>query len=341
MSPPTRTMAALVQATVMFALSRGVTLLEVAQATGVSAEQLMTATSWLPQEVIPRIWLLLAERFPGEAVALSMASIGATSRIFGDLGRMGSLVPDLRSMILLTIRNRALLSDGLELQLLETDTEATLRMHHPMDEVDGGYEAELGLAMSARGFGHRFGTEGLLVRVEFRHRPLGPLDAYQRFFEVPVRFEQPNNALVLHAHALDRENPKADPALQLFVQRHLDRIREELGARADSPLLERVREAVAQGSVRGEFSVETLARRLGMSSRVLQRHLADEGTSPRALLDQARKAQALELVRDPRLALEEIACLLGYATERSFRRAFERWTGRTPAQARRSVGDGT
>lgn len=334
-SQPARTNAPLTLATVMFALSRGVPLHEITEATGVSAENLMSPTGWLPQEVVPRIWLLLAKRFPGEALALTMASLGPTSRAFGEPGRLGGMAPDLRSLLRMTVRNRSLMSDELQLQLVETETEARIRWTHPMDDVDGGYAAEVGMGMSVRGIGNRFGREGLILRVEFRHRPLGPLSAYQEFFGAPVLFEQPVNMLVFHAHALDRHNPKADPALQVFVQRHLDRIRQELGARSDSPLLERVREAVTQGAVRGDFSAETLARRLGLSPRVLQRQLAEEGTNPRELLEQARKAHALELIRDPRLGLDEIAILLGYATERSFRRAFERWTGQTPAQARK------
>jgi len=49
----------------------------------------------------------------------------------------------------------------------------------------------------------------------------------------------------------------------------------------------------------------------------------------------ARRAHAQRLLRDPSLSIEEVAERLGYASERSFRRAFERWEGVTPAGFRR------
>ncbi|MGB1016443.1 MAG: helix-turn-helix domain-containing protein, partial [Nannocystaceae bacterium] len=45
-------------------------------------------------------------------------------------------------------------------------------------------------------------------------------------------------------------------------------------------------------------------------------------------------AQARAFLGDPKLSLAEIGFLLGYATESSFRRAFKRWTGNSPADER-------
>ncbi|MCB9751252.1 MAG: helix-turn-helix transcriptional regulator [Myxococcales bacterium] len=69
--------------------------------------------------------------------------------------------------------------------------------------------------------------------------------------------------------------------------------------------------------------------------RSLQRRVHDEGTSLRALIDEARLAGARELLGDDRLSIDEVAFLLGYSELRSFTRAFKRWTGVTPARFRR------
>ena len=37
----------------------------------------------------------------------------------------------------------------------------------------------------------------------------------------------------------------------------------------------------------------------------------------------------------PTLSLTDVACLLGYSEGAAFTRAFKRWTGRAPSQARR------
>ena len=70
---------------------------------------------------------------------------------------------------------------------------------------------------------------------------------------------------------------------------------------------------------------------------VLQRHVASHGTTLRTLLDETREEHGRQLLADPRLSVEEVAFVLGYADERSFRRAFKRMSGSTPAQFRRSL----
>ena len=59
------------------------------------------------------------------------------------------------------------------------------------------------------------------------------------------------------------------------------------------------------------------------------------GHSARQLLDEARYARAMDLLADGRLSIESVASRLGFKSERSFRKAFQRWAGKSPAQARR------
>jgi AraC-like DNA-binding protein len=60
-------------------------------------------------------------------------------------------------------------------------------------------------------------------------------------------------------------------------------------------------------------------------------------TSYMELVDESRKARAEEWVRGTPMTFEHIASELGFSNVRSFRRAFKRWTGRTPG-AMRAVG---
>jgi len=77
-----------------------------------------------------------------------------------------------------------------------------------------------------------------------------------------------------------------------------------------------------------------------MSTRNLQRRLDDEGTSYKALLNDARASLARSYVREGRLSVTEIAFVLGFAETSTFSRAFRRWTGKSPrAFARREDGE--
>ncbi len=86
----------------------------------------------------------------------------------------------------------------------------------------------------------------------------------------------------------------------------------------------------ASGTVTG------VARRLGLSSRTLQRRLHEEGQSFQSVLDGTRESLAQHYLADPGLPVAEIAFLLGYDDPNSFYRAFQAWTGTTPREARGS-----
>ena len=88
----------------------------------------------------------------------------------------------------------------------------------------------------------------------------------------------------------------------------------------------------------GDPSLATVARSLGLSTRTLQRSLAAQGLAFRQLVDDARWSLAGPLVATTDTPFEEIAERLGYADAKAFRRAFRRWSGLSPSEARRKSG---
>jgi len=66
----------------------------------------------------------------------------------------------------------------------------------------------------------------------------------------------------------------------------------------------------------------------------VQRRLADEGFTFDAILDDLRRDLALRYLSDKRIAIAEVAYLLGYSEPSPFHRAFKRWTGSTPNEMR-------
>ena len=63
-----------------------------------------------------------------------------------------------------------------------------------------------------------------------------------------------------------------------------------------------------------------------------QRHLAEEGTSFKELLNEARVTLGRNYVEEGRLSVTEIAFVLGFADTSTFSRAFKRWTGMSPRE---------
>jgi AraC-like DNA-binding protein len=145
-----------------------------------------------------------------------------------------------------------------------------------------------------------------------------------------MRFGRPSHRLVFDASLLEVPLTSADPAAMQLAREQCDR---ELAALSESASLAgRVRVELTRGDAGA--TLERVARRLGASTRTLKRRLAEEGTSFRAISDEARRQKALLLLDDRRVPLAEVAERLGYSDVANFTRAFRRWTGKSPGAFR-------
>ncbi len=171
------------------------------------------------------------------------------------------------------------------------------------------------------------------VAVEFVHEPPDRAEDHRTLFGVAPRFGAARSCLVLDAAVLQRPVPAADPELSRIVTAHADAVLERLGP-APTSWSERVRHALLQGLDGERATLPAMARQLGLSERSLQRRLRDEGTGFGTLVDTVRRELALRWVGEGRLALGEVAYLLGFSEPSAFHRAFRRWTGTTPQAMR-------
>lgn len=106
----------------------------------------------------------------------------------------------------------------------------------------------------------------------------------------------------------------------------------DTGPILDPALVQSVADELALG---GEVCVVAIAGRLGTSSRTLQRRLAQQGISLRAVVAESRMAIARVLLCKTDLDVQEIAVRAGYSTPSSFSRAFVRWAGCAPLSYRK------
>lgn len=154
---------------------------------------------------------------------------------------------------------------------------------------------------------------------------------YGEFFTFPVTFDHPVTEAQLDMDLLAEPFRFADPAMARLAEQYC--ASEAAQAAPGLGLLEQLRNLL-RGSA-GEWpDADAAARTLRTSGRSLRRELQQMGTSYQELLDDARQKRAAELVQGTDLPLERISTQLGFSDVRSFRRAFKRWTGRTPAEVR-------
>ncbi len=82
----------------------------------------------------------------------------------------------------------------------------------------------------------------------------------------------------------------------------------------------------------GTCSIRTVAARLYMSQRTLQRRLKHCGVTFEDLLDVTRRDAALSDLAGGTSNMTDVAMRLGYSDFANFNRAFRRWTGTTPTK---------
>ena len=104
--------------------------------------------------------------------------------------------------------------------------------------------------------------------------------------------------------------------------------------KADATMAEQVRAVLLELLPAGAASSDSVAHKLRMSTRTLQRKLKQENTSFQTLLNNTRQALAEHYFAKSTLPIVEISFLLGYEDSNSFYRAFRNWTGKTPEQMR-------
>lgn len=107
---------------------------------------------------------------------------------------------------------------------------------------------------------------------------------------------------------------------------------------AEGSMRGRVKAMLWETLAGGGISADQIARRLNVSKRSLQRRLTEEGVTFKDVLTETRTELCERYLRQSDLSLTEIAFLVGFRDPTSFFRAFQAWTGKTPAQARRAYG---
>ena len=166
--------------------------------------------------------------------------------------------------------------------------------------------------------------------------PRAPADTreHRRLFGVEPRFGQSENEIRFDAALLAREVAGADRSLLPVVEQRLNEV---LAADpAEEPWLARLRIEIASRLCDGHPTLPDVAPEVGMSTRTLQRWLAERGLAYRDLVQAARRRLALEYLERSDTELTEIAFLLGYSDLAAFAHAFQRWTGTSPGAHRRA-----
>jgi AraC-like DNA-binding protein len=265
------------------------------------------------------------------ALALRIAEetpVGA----FGIVEYVCRAAPTLRDALEQWVRYLGLLDDAVEVGLVDAGPHVALRVLME-SEAPAPASHELCFALVARHAKNMLQGGFRLAEVRFNHRATDAalLPRYKAFFESEVRFGAAHTEMLFEASVLASPLPTADANLLAILLPLATAQRERS---SPHPLLtDQVRRALRAALSSDDAQLESVAKRLGMTGRSLQRRLKDEGTVFQAVRDEMRRDPADHYLGQG-MSFAEISFLLGFSEPSAFFRAFKRWTGLTPLERR-------
>jgi AraC-like DNA-binding protein len=315
----------------MGAEGRGLNLAPIFASSGIDPTVLNRRGARVGLRAVDRVWSQLASRIDDPLFGLHMMDtipFGAGDLMDYVIRTSANVGTALQN----TLRCAPLLSTADHLQLVVAGSQASMRVHTLRDQP---WPIELILSMFAeRARGH-FGSSWSLKQVSFAHEALGPREAYDRVFQVPVRFGMPFTEAVFERELLEMPMEASDPRLNEILNAQADELLATVPQSTAQPsFVETIKRALTSGLSIGDFTLSGLADHLGLGARTLQRRLRAEGLTHRSLVRRLRHEMAVRSLATP-VTQNQIARTLGYSGTGAFQRAFKAWSGVSPAKLRR------
>ena len=298
------------------------------QSAGLTTDKLGAPNARYPVDGLQRLWTQAVDATANPGLGLDVVRHWHPTTLHA-LGYAWLASESLWAAMERTVRYGHLLSTDLRFAVTTSSGQAEFSFHYdtrrpePLDVEIDALAATL-LQLTRVTCGGRL----LPVHVQLtRPMPAEPA-AYRRVLGADVRYSTDRNAIVFKASDATRPLPTAN----VDLVRASEKLALERLVRLESAQLSlRVRREIVEDLQAGHCDQRSVAQRLGMSARALQRKLAQESTSYQRVLDETRSELALEYLAD-NLSQQEIAYMLGFSDSSAFAKAFRRWFGIAPTQ---------
>tara|TARA_R110000823_G_scaffold119998_5_gene244301 strand:+ start:28108 stop:29103 length:996 start_codon:yes stop_codon:yes gene_type:complete len=231
----------------------------------------------------------------------------------------------------LLLRYYHLLASGLHLELEEVGDQCVLTVvTNPIDHiVEFGYELLYGaLINTVRGM---LNSPDMAVRMEFPYPEPAHSALYYEVLGADVHFNCPRGRILFNRELLNTALPSSNPVLRQLYEAECARLLADL--EGEDSVVEQTLRLLRK--LEGQYpQMPQIANMLNMSARTYRRRLDDEGKAFQSLLDQVRGEHATRYLQNSRLPLSTIAYMIGFSDASNFRRAYIKWTGKSPRSVR-------
>lgn len=146
-----------------------------------------------------------------------------------------------------------------------------------------------------------------------------------------LHFGTMRGRVIIPRSLMNKELPSSNPVLRRLYESECARLLEDL--REDDSVAEQTLRLLRK--LEGQYpQMPQLAQMLNLSPRTYRRRLDEEEQSFQRLLDQVRAEHATRYLQNTRLPLSSIAYMVGFSDTSNFRRAYTKWTGKSPRDVR-------
>lgn len=254
---------------------------------------------------------------------------------FALMARSALGASDLETAIRRIAHTFRLLQDDVLLELVHAQNLAGLALRFTASSiVHPAFLDEMLLRVFWRLLAWLAGGQLPAARFDFAFECPPHIDSYDKVFPAPSSFGQQQSAFWFDAAKLKCPVRRDEAALRAFLADAQANI--IVPRRGEDMSRTRVREYL-QRTLPAWPDLTATAETLHISTSTLQRHLAAEGTSFRALKDDLRRDIAIIRLTTSTVALAALAQELGFTDCAAFQRAFKGWTGSPPGSYRRKI----
>ena len=302
---------------------RGLDRDELMRAVGLSDRSLADPDSRIPLATTRKLWRAVIRQSDDEYLGIHT---GQTIKV-REMGLVGYAMyhgNDLYGALTSLSRYGHIVSEAVQFMLSASGDGVILRCHaHPfMVALRHPIEATLSLVITVAR--ELTGTALKPVRIRLPSPQPETTTPYTSLFGTAVTFDWSEAEMEFSGQQMNLPTLAPDSTLSGYLTELAESKITSLGSRS-SNLVDRVRRAIWRSFPNEKPDLQTIASRMGMSARTLQRRLRDAGTSYSATLENFRREMAMELRTNRGFAAAEVAFMLGYSESSAYQRAARRW----------------
>jgi AraC-like DNA-binding protein len=292
----------------------------------------------IPMDNMAKLWEIAVKETQNNELGLVAASLFQPAYL-KSIGLAWLASANLEEGLKRFIASSQLINTAMQIELIDRDSangEEVLIQYQrklaPMDRIKTHHCAiELGIGFFLKMFRLAAGKSIPPTGVYFSFTIEADNKAYEEYFQCPVYGDQPVNGISFSKTLLTETLPTHDAELvemnEIVINKHLSLM--ENGV-TSSKVIKVINELLPLGCP----NEETVAYKLHMSKRTLQRKLNVEQQSFLTLLTSVRLMLAKQKLAIKSLSITEITYQLGYSSPSTFARAFKKHTQLSPLEFR-------